>query len=68
MAVLFKIVEEEWPIPEHYSDSLKDFLRLCFRKNPAERPNAETLFDHKWIRDEMGLDPVCCVTAFRPPE
>lgn len=58
MAVLFKIVEEEWPIPEHYSEPLKDFLRLCFKKSPSERPVAETLFDHEWIRNEMGLDPV----------
>ena len=58
MAVLFKIVEEEWPIPEHYSDELQKFLRLCFQKDPSERPTAETLFDHNWIREEIGLDPV----------
>jgi serine/threonine protein kinase len=58
MAVLFKIVEEEWPIPSYYSEELKRFLGLCFRKNPSERPTAETLFDHEWIRNEIGLDPV----------
>ena len=58
MAVLFKIVEEEWPIPEHYSKELQCFLRLCFQKDPSERPTAETLFDHNWIREEIGLDPV----------
>ena len=58
MAVLFKIVEEEWPIPAYYSPELKDFLGLCFKKNPSDRPTAETLFDHEWIRNEIGIDPV----------
>jgi serine/threonine protein kinase len=65
MAVLFKIVEEEWPIPTRYSDALQDFLGSCFKKNPLERPTAETLFDHAWIREEIGIDPVSVLLSFR---
>ena len=29
---------------------MKDFLQLCFRKNPDDRPSALDLLDHAWIQ------------------
>ncbi|PWN31079.1 hypothetical protein BDZ90DRAFT_33366 [Jaminaea rosea] len=50
MSALFRIVEDERPpIPEKCSDSLKDFLVLCFQKDPTKRPTAEALFEHDWL-------------------
>jgi serine/threonine protein kinase len=43
------------PIPEGLSEPLQDFLTLCFNKNPAQRPNAEMLFEHPWLKSEWGL-------------
>ncbi|KAI9490535.1 kinase-like domain-containing protein, partial [Zychaea mexicana] len=50
MTTLFRIVEDDCPpLPENGPDDLKDFLRLCFRKVPKERPTAVELLDHPWI-------------------
>ncbi|KAI9468131.1 MAG: kinase-like domain-containing protein [Benjaminiella poitrasii] len=50
MTAMFKIVEEECvPIPAGLSDDLVDFLKLCFKKNPIERPKAAYLLYHPWI-------------------
>jgi len=55
MSVMFHIVEDESPpIPEDCSDSLKDFLRQCFQKDPAARPRAEVLFEHQWLKRNWG--------------
>ncbi|CAO3667237.1 hypothetical protein CU097_009917 [Rhizopus azygosporus] len=50
MTAMFKIVEDECPpIPDGVSAELHDFLMLCFRKNPIDRPTASELLDHPWI-------------------
>ena len=47
---MFRIVEDETPpFPEDLSESLQAFLRRCFNKNPAKRPDAEELFKHEWL-------------------
>ena len=51
------------PIPEGLSEPLQDFLTLCFNKDPARRPNAETLFEHEWLKNEWGLYKVTQVVA-----
>ncbi|KAF8516242.1 hypothetical protein JB92DRAFT_2273196 [Gautieria morchelliformis] len=43
------------PIPEGLSEPLRDFLTCCFNKDPAQRPNAEMLFEHPWLKSEWGL-------------
>lgn len=54
--VMFRIVEDEIPpIPEECSDGLKDFLRLCFQKDPGKRPTAEMLCEHDWLKKTWGL-------------
>jgi mitogen-activated protein kinase kinase kinase 5 len=30
-------------IPEELSDSARDFILLCFKRNPSERPNVKKL-------------------------
>ncbi|CAG8433203.1 515_t:CDS:10 [Ambispora gerdemannii] len=51
MTALFHIVEDDCPpLPENISDDLRDFLMLCFRKEPAKRPSARDLFQHRWIK------------------
>lgn len=51
MSALWRIVEDDCPpFPDKISDSLRDFLTLCFNKDPALRPRAETLFEHEWLR------------------
>lgn len=58
MAVMYRIVDEGMEIPERCSPELVDFLKQCFRKDPKDRPSAEELFEHGWVKSRMGLDPV----------
>lgn len=37
------------PIPEEFSQELKDFLILCFEKEPEKRINAKGLLTHTWL-------------------
>lgn len=51
MTAMFKIVEDDMPpLPEFCSAELEDFLQLCFAKQPQDRPTAEMLFEHAWLR------------------
>ncbi|KAG2042644.1 hypothetical protein BDR03DRAFT_1006311 [Suillus americanus] len=50
MTVMFRIVEDEMPIPEECSEPLKDFLQQCFHKEPSMRPDAELLCEHPWLK------------------
>jgi serine/threonine protein kinase len=38
------------PIPGVCSKDMHDFLVQCFRKDPADRPSAEALLEHPWIK------------------
>ena len=56
---MFRIVEDKMPpIPETCSPPLKDFLMKCFNKDPKERPNAVTLFEHEWIQKYLAAHKV----------
>jgi serine/threonine protein kinase len=56
--VMFRIVEDnEPPIPETLSPLLLRFLRACFQKKHTDRPDAEVLYEHEWLKD-WGLSKV----------
>ncbi|KAH8503414.1 hypothetical protein H0E87_014622 [Populus deltoides] len=50
-AAMFKVMRDSPGIPEILSPEGKDFLRCCFRRNPAERPTAAILLDHRWLKN-----------------
>eukprot|EP00638_Chattonella_subsalsa_P004850 CAMPEP_0117764582 /NCGR_PEP_ID=MMETSP0947-20121206/19482_1 /TAXON_ID=44440 /ORGANISM="Chattonella subsalsa, Strain CCMP2191" /LENGTH=719 /DNA_ID=CAMNT_0005586833 /DNA_START=47 /DNA_END=2207 /DNA_ORIENTATION=- len=47
-----KIVNANDPpaIPKGISDSFKDFLALCFHRDPAVRPNVQELLKHPFVK------------------
>lgn len=58
-AVMFRIVEDTMPpIPEGCSPLLQNFLTKCFNKDPAKRPNAETLCEHQWLKQNLDAHKV----------
>ncbi|XP_061341361.1 mitogen-activated protein kinase kinase kinase 5-like [Gastrolobium bilobum] len=55
-AAMFKVMRDTPPIPETLSSEGKDFLRLCFKRNPAERPTASMLLDHRFLKNLQQSD------------
>nr|KYP66661.1 Mitogen-activated protein kinase kinase kinase ANP1 [Cajanus cajan] len=55
-AAMFKVMMDTPPIPETLSADGKDFLRLCFMRNPAERPTALMLLDHRFPKNVQEED------------
>ena len=47
---MFKVLHRTPDIPEKLSAEGKEFLNLCFKRNPAERPSAKKLLDHPFVR------------------
>lgn len=55
-AALFKVMKDTPPIPETLSPEGKDFLRCCFKRNPAERPTAAVLLEHRFLKNSLQPD------------
>lgn len=51
MAALFSVVQDlHPPLPDGISLSIKDFLLLCFQKEPSLRSTAAVLLKHPWLQ------------------
>lgn len=56
--LMIQLMEDEPPIPkeENLSPALCDFINKCMAKDPIERPSAEELLQHPFIRDNPPTD------------
>ncbi|CAK9166448.1 unnamed protein product [Ilex paraguariensis] len=63
-AAMFRVLKENPPIPETLSAEGKDFLHCCFRRNPAERPSASMLLEHRFVKSSQQLDLSSCIQSF----
>lgn len=73
-AAMFHIASTESPpdFPPNLSPEAHDFLSLCFRRNPKERPHAKTLMKHAFLQyaffgGEVGERVGYFVTPPSPP-
>ncbi|XP_061352814.1 mitogen-activated protein kinase kinase kinase 5-like [Gastrolobium bilobum] len=56
VAAVFKVMRDSPPVPETLSSEGKDFLRSCFKRNPAERPSAAVLLEHRFLKNSQQPD------------
>ncbi|KAL9689381.1 hypothetical protein QQ045_009766 [Rhodiola kirilowii] len=63
-AAMFKVMRETPPIPKTLSPEGNDFLQSCFRRNPAERPTANALLEHPFLRNSKQ-DVQSCVNGLK---
>ncbi|TVU29710.1 hypothetical protein EJB05_21290, partial [Eragrostis curvula] len=53
-------------IPENFSNEGKDFLSLCLKRDPAQRPSATQLLGHPFVQDYMAIRATKCkITQLR---
>lgn len=65
LTAMYRIVEDDSPpIPPKCSLELYDFLEMCFAKDPADRPTAEELSNHVWLKknwDPLKVNLMTCL-------
>ncbi len=50
---MWRIVHDDHPpLPDGISNDCRDFLLLCFEKDPMHRIDAARLLRHRWIRSQ----------------
>lgn len=59
---MFKVMKDTPAIPENLSPEGKDFLQCCFRRNPADRPSAIMLLEHRFAKNSLQQSVSCGVT------
>ncbi|XAR73957.1 Mitogen-activated protein kinase kinase kinase [Bertholletia excelsa] len=62
-AAMYKVLKETPPIPETLSTEGKDLLRCCFHRDPADRPTASELLEHRFFKNSQQLDVPSCTRA-----
>jgi len=65
---MFKIVNtKDIPeIPEGFSKEGKDFLSLCLKRDPSQRPSATQLLGHPFVQDHQAVRVTKCnITQLR---
>ena len=73
-ALLFHLgsTEEIPAIPDQLPEIGKDFLRLCFIRDPSQRPTANQLLLHPFVsenyRPSSGLSPQSNVLSVSPSQ
>uniref|UniRef100_A0A0E0GU67 mitogen-activated protein kinase kinase kinase n=1 Tax=Oryza nivara TaxID=4536 RepID=A0A0E0GU67_ORYNI len=55
-AAMFKVLHKDPSIPDSLSPEGKEFLRCCFRRNPAERPTASKLLEHPFVHNSNNFN------------
>jgi serine/threonine-protein kinase OSR1/STK39 len=50
-----------------YSSQLRDFVKQCLHRDPGQRPTAEQLLKHSFIKKEKGRDYLRTITGNLPP-
>jgi len=54
VSACYRMVNDDHPpLPDDISKELADFLLKCFTRNVDERPDAEALLSHPWIRKHV---------------
>lgn len=57
---MFNVLNRSPPIPENLCSEGKDFLQLCFRRKPGDRPTASMLLDHPFLRNSHDQNAASC--------
>lgn len=54
-AMLYIAGDGPIPIPYDISDACRDFILLCFQRDPKKRPEASELLKHPWIQSVLSF-------------
>lgn len=54
MIIVMKICKADYaPIPDYYSDDLKELISKLLSKNPEDRPSCQDIFNFKVMKDYL---------------